>query len=125
MPQLKTYDLFVSHTWRHDDDYFKFKTMLEEAPNFHFRNYSVPHHDPIINPDTPLGKNKLTKILTNQVKPVNCVVILSGIYVTHSDWILKEIEIAKSYNKPIIGVSPWGQQHLPKAVKEEALEIVG
>jgi len=53
------------------------------------------------------------------------VVILSGIYVTHSDWILLEIEIAKSYQKPIIGVAPWGQRKFPKVVKDEAIQVVG
>ncbi|MFA5782157.1 MAG: TIR domain-containing protein [Bacteroidales bacterium] len=121
MPTLKTYDLFLSHAWKYNDDYYRLEEMLKAAPNFYFRNYSVPTHDPLIDPNTPAGKGKLTGLLDNQVKPVNCVLILSGMYVAYSDWIQKEIDLAKYYDKPIIGVIPWAQQNIPKVVQDNAI----
>jgi hypothetical protein len=99
--------------------------MMEEAMFFKWRNYSVPEHDPLINPNTFVGNDKLTELLDRQVKPVNCVIILGGMYAAHSKWILKEIEIAQNYNKPIIGIYPWGQQNMPIAIQKAAAEIVG
>ena len=64
-------------------------------------------------------------MLDNQVRPVNCVLILGGMYAAHSDWILKEIELAKAYRKPILGIYPWGQQNMPLAIQNAATELVG
>jgi len=118
MPALKTYDLFISHAWDYNDEYYKMVNNLNNAPNFKWRNYSVPEHD-------PLPTNKLEEQLYNQIRPVNAAIILSGMYVAHSAWILKEIAIAKSMNKPIIGVKPWGQQMVPQAVQSAATVMVG
>lgn len=125
MPVLKTYDLFLSHAWRYNFDYYNLERLLKQAPLFQWRNYSVPKHDPLIDPKTPLGKAKLEGLLNNQVKPVNCVLVLGGMYAAHSEWIKKEIEIAKSYKKPIIGVYPWGQQNMPLVIQNAAIELVG
>jgi MTH538 TIR-like domain (DUF1863) len=125
MPELKTYDLFLSHAWRYNDDYYKLEKMLKEAILFKWRNYSVPKHDPLIDPNSYAGKAKLTELLDRQVKPVNCVLILGGMYAAYSEWILKEIKLAQGYNKPIIGVYPWGQQNMPLAIQNAATELVG
>ena len=124
MPDLKTYDLFLSHAWRYNEDYYRLEKMLKEASLFYWRNYSVPSHDPLIDPNTYIGKAKLTELLDRQIKPVNCVLILGGMYAAYSEWILKEIEIAQKYRKPIIGIYPWGQINMPVAVQNAATELV-
>jgi len=35
------YDIFISHAWTYNDEYYKLENMLEEAPYFNWRNYSV------------------------------------------------------------------------------------
>lgn len=125
MPELKTYDLFISHAWRYHDDYDRLVKMLKAAPYFKWRNYSAPQHDPVLDPDDPADRKTLLEALRRQIKPVNCVLILSGMYVAHSYWIQKEIDMAMEYDKPIIGVKPWGQERIPKAVSDVAKEIVG
>jgi hypothetical protein len=126
MPELKTYDLFLSHAWRYNDDYYRLEKLLREASYFKWRNYSVPTHDPLIDPNTTVGRRKLLNMLDDQIKPVNCVVIISGVYVSHSDWILDEINIAlEKYKKPIIGIVPFGNLNIPKRVQDVAKEIVG
>jgi len=124
MPELKTYDLFLSHAWKYNDDYNRLVKMLNDAPAFKWRNYSVPEHDPLIDPNTYVGKVKLAELLDKQIRPVNCVIILGGMYAAYSEWILKEIQIAQSYGKPIIGVYPWGQQNMPLAVQNAADDLV-
>ena len=39
MPELKTYDVFISHAWTYNSDYYRLVEMLDKAPNFKWRNY--------------------------------------------------------------------------------------
>jgi len=124
MPQLKTYDLFLSHAWFYSEGYRKFFDLIAEAPNFRFRNYSVPQHDPLIDPNTKIGKARLIQMLDDQIRPVNCFLVMSGMYAAYKDWIQIEIDIARKYNKPIVGLIPWGQQRVPENVQVVAHELV-
>lgn len=125
MPSLKTYGLFISHAWRYNDDYYRLTNMLNNANNFKWRNYSVPEHDPVLDPDDANDRKKLLAELDQQIKPVNCVLVLAGMYVVYSYWIQKEIDIAVAYGKPIIGIAPRGQERTPQAVQAAAKAIVG
>lgn len=125
MPELKTYHIFISHAWKYSEKYNTVVDMLDKAKNFKWKNFSVPEHDPVIDPNTNAGKKKLTKELDDQIKPVQCVIIISGMYVSHSEWIQTEIDLALKYKKPIIGLKPRGQQRIPKAVSDVAKVMVG
>ena len=94
---------------------------LDKAPNFDYRNYSVPEHDPV---DAGNDK-KLKEELREQIRPVQVVIILGGMYVAHSKWIQFEIDYATELEKPILGIRPWGSQRIPKAVQDAADKIVG
>ena len=122
MPALKTYDLFLSHMWRKTDnsEYYKLESFLKEANNFSWRNYSVPEHDPL---GTKTDK-ELREALNLHIRPVNCFLIVSGMYVNQRKWIIEELEIAKSYGKPIVGIIPWGQERTPLEVQNAAKEMV-
>ena len=123
MPALKTYDLFLSHVWRRTQnaEYYRLVDLLTGAPNFHWRNYSVPEHD-------PLGTRtaaELRRALDRRISSVNCFLVIAGMYVNHRTWIQRELEIAAAYGKPVIAVSPMGQQRTPLALRNAAKEIVG
>jgi hypothetical protein len=45
MPSLKTRNLFISHAWTYDSHYWKILEWFDDAPNFNWKNYSVPSHD--------------------------------------------------------------------------------
>ena len=124
MPELKNYDLFISHAWAYIEPYYKLISLLDAASNFKYRNYSVPKHDPLVDPGTPVGERTLTNQLDGQIKHVNCVLIIAGMYSAYKFWIQKEIDLAKSYNKPIIGLTPFGQERTPIVVQEAAIEMV-
>ncbi len=124
MPTLTSYALFISHAWRYNDEYYRLVELLRAAPYFQWRNFSVPQHDPVIDPDTDAGYRQLRKELDDQIRPVNCVLILSGMYATYRKWIQVEMEIAQSYRKPIVGVVPRGQERIPEAVQTIANEMV-
>ena len=121
MPQLHRYRIFISHAWRYNAAYHRLIDRLDEAPNFLYSNYSVPKHDPV-----DAGNNKkLKEELRQQIRPVEVVIILGGMYVAYSDWIQFEIDFAQYLGKPILGVRPWGAQVMPQAVQDAADEIVG
>lgn len=125
MPELKTYCIFISHAWKYSDDYDRIVNLLNKAKNFKLKNYSDPKDDPVVDPDTPVGKRKMKKELDDQISPVNCVIVISGKYVAYRYWIQTEIEIAMKYKKPIIGIKPWGQERIPQEIQKVAKEIVG
>jgi len=125
MPNSKTYNIFISHAWRYSDDYKRLVNLLNKAPRFEWRNYSDPRHDPVIDPNTDVGHREMKKELDEQIRPVNCVIVISGMYVAYRYWIQTEIDIATRYRKPIIGVRPRGQERIPQAVQDVAEEIVG
>ncbi|MEW6328128.1 MAG: TIR domain-containing protein [Thermodesulfobacteriota bacterium] len=125
MPQLKTYDLFISHSWSYGDAYEKLCSLLDAATNFKYRNYSVPKNDPIHNAPS---ENALYQAIKRQISPANIVIIMAGKYATYSKWINKEIQIAKKefyFPKPILAVAPWGSQQISSVVRNAADEIAG
>ena len=122
MPNLKTYKLFISHSWAYTDAYEKLVKFFKEHPNFSWVDYSVPKDDPIhsANNDT-----QLYNAIKAQISSVNCVVMLAGVYSSYSKWIDKEIQISKTdFNKPIIAVEPWAADRTSKLVKDNADAIV-
>jgi hypothetical protein len=122
MPSLKTYRLFISHSWTYRDAYDKLVEFFNEHPNFEWINYSVPKDDPIH--DAP-NATELYAAIKKQIAPVNCVVILAGVYSSYSKWIEKEIKISKTdFDKPIVAVEPWASEKTSKIVKDNADSIV-
>ena len=121
MPYLKTYRLFISHAWDYNDEYYQMINNFRNANNFDWSNYSVPEHDPM----HFKTKTQLTAKLDEQIRQVNVFIVLGGLYVSHRDWIQKEIDIAQAYNKPILGIRPWGNVNMPSAVSSASDQIVG
>jgi len=122
MPALSNYRIFISHSWTYGDAYEKLVNFFKQHPNFNWTDYSVPKDDPVHNAPNDTA---LYNAITNQISPVNCVIMLAGVYSTYSKWINKEIEICKEvFNKPIVAVQPWGAERTSKIVKDNADVIV-
>lgn len=120
MPALKIYDVFISHAWKYNDQYYNLTNMLNEYAYFNYRNYSVPEHDPIIFDTT----GELYRQLDEQIRQASVVLLIAGKYVKYRKWIQEEIKIAKKYNKPIIAIRPWGASVLPSEAETKADIIV-
>ena len=116
------YNLFISHSWSYSDQYNRLVRLLDAASYFTYKNYSVPKDDPIHNAPYQW---QLKEAIRRQMQPASCVIILAGVYSTYSKWINIEIELAKSMNKKIIAVEPWGSLRTSLTVKNSADEIVG
>ena len=122
MPELKNYRLFISHSWSYGDAYDKLVVMFKECPCFKWTDYSVPRNDPIHNAPTTTA---LRNAIYRQMAPVNCVIVMGGVYSTYSKWINIEIEMAQRMGKPIVMVAPWGAERTSEVVKSAADVIVG
>ncbi|MGL4913912.1 MAG: TIR domain-containing protein [Romboutsia sp.] len=125
---MKIYNLFISHAWKYNSDYYSLENKLNEYKrnhqDFNFKNYSVPKHNPILDPNEDYSRKLLELELEGQIKPCSCVLIIAGMYATHKYWIQKEIELAKKYNKVIIGIRPWGAERIPAIISENATQMV-
>ena len=121
MPALHRYRIFISHAWRYHDAYDRIVKLLDNALNFEYSNYSVP----VDKKFDEMTTTELKEELRQQIRPVETIIILAGIYVSYSSWIQFEIDYAKSLVKPIIGIQPWGSTRTPAAVADAANIIVG
>ena len=115
------YNLFISHSWAYSDAYDKLVRMLDSKPYFEYKNYSVPKNDPIHN--APYDY-QLKEAIRNQMQHASYVLILAGVYSTYSKWINIEIELARSMNKKIIAIEPWGSERTSTVVKNAADQVV-
>jgi hypothetical protein len=121
MPALRTYDVFISHAWTYGDDYYRLVDMLDGAANFDWRNFSVPEDDPLHGGSA----RQLRDGLDRQIRRVHIVMMLSGVYASHSDWMQEELALAEAYGKPIIGIFPRASQRASSTIQEAADEMVG
>jgi hypothetical protein len=116
---LHRYRVFISHAWRYSEGYNRATDFLNKAPRFSWANYSVPEHDPVQNTAA------LEEELRQQIRPVEIVLILAGMYVNYSEWIDFEMNYADNISKPMVGIKPWGAQRTPAEVQNRVVEMVG
>ena len=121
---MKTYRIFISHSWAYEEQYRRLIRMLNNADRFSFIDYSVPPDDPIHDAN---NDRALRREIRNQMSPCHVILILAGVYATYSRWINEEIVLAESgfvYRKPIIAVAPRGAQRTSVRVTNAADLIV-
>lgn len=123
MPALKSRNLFISHSWSYGDAYVKLVGLLNDAPNFQYRNYSVPKDDPVHNAPSAAA---LYTAIKNKMVFCDVVLVMAGKYATYSEWIKREIQIAKKdYSKPIVAIRPWANEQVSSVVSQAADRLVG
>ncbi|MFN0097478.1 MAG: TIR domain-containing protein [Gemmatimonadaceae bacterium] len=122
MPPLKSRSLFISHAWSYTDAYEKLLALLNAAPNFQYKNYSVPKNDPVHNAP---NVDALYEAIKKQMVFCDVVLIMAGKYATYSKWIEREIQIAKKdFSKPIVGIRPWANEQVSSVVSNAADRLV-
>jgi hypothetical protein len=123
MPHLKSRSLFISHSWSYSDAYEKLVALLDAAPSFQYKNYSVPKDHPVHNAP---NLDALYKAIRNQMVFCDVVLIMAGKYATYSKWIQREIQIAKKdFSKPIVAIRPWANEQVSSVVSDAADRLVG
>lgn len=120
--------VFISHAWDYSQHYDTLaswifgETWTVGQASLDFRDYSIPKNDPIHNVK---NTTQLQNAIFNQIARSHVVVIPSGMYTAYSNWIQKEIDGAKLYDKLILAVNPWGQQKKAGVVLSNADDGVG
>lgn len=108
----KDYKIFISHSWAHHDDLLALRNLLNSRGYFNVEFTEASRDVPINSPNASYIKARLrAKIQSSDV-----VLALSGIYASHSEWMPWELDTAKSYGIPIIGVVPRGQERISQEV---------
>lgn len=121
---MRTFNLFISHSWSYPNAYDGLVGLLNQRSYFSYKNYSVSQDDPIHNAPTDA---LLRSAIKDQISPSSVVVILAGVYASHSKWINIEIDLAQngfSTSKPILAIEPWGSERTSAVVKQAADEVV-
>ncbi|MPQ93229.1 TIR domain-containing protein [Thioclava sp. JE_KL1] len=128
---MPKYHVFISHAWSYSDRYTGVINLLNIAKtkvkNFDYVDYSVPEHDPAVDPNTEVGERKLTALLQAQIARASSVIVPAGMYVNNRFWIQKEIDLAKhgfNYPKRLIAIRRRGQQRTPQDLIEIADQVV-
>jgi hypothetical protein len=123
---MKTYNIFISHSWAYSGFYDGLINFLDNARYFSYNDHSVPIYDPIHTKGTD---KELYEAIYKKMQGCHVVLISTGVYSTYSKWINKEIKIARegfiTGSKPIIGINPWGQKNISSVVEEHAVKTVG
>ncbi|MCY4052994.1 MAG: TIR domain-containing protein [Hyphomicrobiales bacterium] len=127
--------VFISHSWGYEGHYNTLRSWLFDKPGvvqsrrpiigrtlLYFRDNSVPKDDPIHTggSDYELENAIFTKILHSDV-----IVIPTGMYAEHSEWIKREINLAIRCRRPKLAVDLWGQKRSASVVRNNADEEAG
>lgn len=112
-----TYDIYIAHKWRYDDEWVKLVDMLDTELGTRWRNWSLPWHDPSIVNSTEKGKLQVTELMEGQISCSEIVFVpgdlLDGSKRANS-WISLQIDMAKKMKKKVIGVRKLNDPSFPE-----------
>ena len=120
--------VFISHSWSYFEHYDTLHKWIFEGrwavgqASLAFYDYSVPKDDPIHN--APRASD-LRDAIFSKIDKCHVIVIPTGMYTAHSNWIAKEIRGSQAKKKPILAVNPWAQQRTASVVADAASKVVG
>lgn len=128
---MPTYNVFISHAWAYSERYAGVIRLLDTAKenysDFDYTDFSVPKHDPLIDPNEIVGQRKLTTLLKNQIAKASSIIVPAGMYVNNKFWIQKEIDIAlRGFVSPkrIIAIRRRAQVRDPQDLIDQAEYVV-
>lgn len=108
----KDYKIFISHSWSYTADLEALQNMLNSRGYFNVEFLEASKKTPINSEHAPYVKS----VLKNKILQSDIVLALAGVYATHSEWMIWEMETAKANNIPIVGVIPRGQERISSEV---------
>lgn len=113
----KTYKVFISHSWGHDDALQSLKNIMDNRGYFFVEYTQVEKSHPINSFNDSVIKANITKHL----KESDIVLAIAGVYATYSDWMIWEMEKAKELGLKVVGVIPWGQERISQEVYKRSI----
>ena len=125
MPNLYDYRIFISHAWKYGEEYMRLVQLLDQAPYFHYYNYSAPKERPLELTSEWASKSEIQRAISNKIGKSQIELVLGGMYADYHDWMQYEVDEAKRMGKPILLIKPWGQTMIPRYLQDVADDIVG
>jgi hypothetical protein len=107
--------LFVSHLYANDEAYSRVFEYLESAINFFYKNYATPDKPP-----RSKEREALKEDLRRQINEAEIVILVSALHERDPIMIEFQALYAKSCDKPVIVMEPFGTG---KPVAKELLEL--
>lgn len=117
----KDYKIFISHSWAHTEDLEALQRLLNSRGYFNVEFLEASKKTPINSEHAPYVKS----VLKNRILQSDIVLALAGIYASHSDWMVWELDTAKANGIPIVGVIPRGQERISTEVYIRSIVDVG
>ncbi len=108
----KDYKIFISHSWSYTADLETLQNLLNSRGYFNVEFLEASKKTPINSEHAPYVKS----VLKNKILQSDIVLALAGVYASHSEWMIWEMETAKANNIPIVGVIPRGQERISSEV---------
>jgi len=110
--------LFVTHSWRENDDYTRVFEYLEAPGTFYYHTTSQPHAK------RPIDRESQREDLRRQIAPCEVVIVLPAAYRAAPDLVLFQMMFAKSADRPVVAMENFGStEPLAKAIKDLADEV--
>lgn len=113
----KDYKIFISHSWSYTDDLEALQKLLNARGYFNVTFLEATKKTPIDSENAAYVKT----VLKARILQSDIVLALAGVYATHSDWMIWELETAKANNIPIVGVIPRGQERISTEVYSRSI----
>lgn len=117
----KTYKVFISHSWGHDDALQSLKNLMDNRGYFFVEYKQIEKSQPINSWNASVIKANITKHLQES----DIVLAIAGVYATYSDWMIWEMDKAKELGLNVVGVIPWGQERISQEVYKRSIIDVG
>jgi hypothetical protein len=116
----KDYKIFISHSWSYTEDLEALQKLLNARGYFNVTFLEATKKTPIDSENAAYVKT----VLKARILQSDIVLALAGVYATHSDWMIWELETAKANNIPIVGVIPRGQERISTEVYSRSIVYV-
>ncbi|WP_405368774.1 TIR domain-containing protein [Nonlabens sp. Asnod2-A12] len=113
----KDYKIFISHSWAHTDELEALQNLLNARGYFKVEFMEASKNVPINSQSAPYVKSVLKQKILNS----DIILGLAGIYASHSEWMIWELETAKKNNIPIVGVIPRGRERISSEVYSRSI----
>jgi hypothetical protein len=113
----KDYKIFISHSWSYTEDLEALQKLLNARGYFNVTFLEATKKTPIDSENAAYVKT----VLKARILQSDIVLALAGVYATHSDWMIWELETAKANNIPIVGVIPRGQERISTEVYSRSI----
>jgi hypothetical protein len=102
------------------DDLTALQNLLNSRGYFNVEFTEASKYVPINSENATYVKSRLkSKIINSDI-----VLALAGVYASHSDWMIWELDTAVSNSIPIVGVIPRGQERISQEVYNRSKEDV-